>query len=109
MRLSDLHEAVLADIVGQGVKVDLNNSAQGYDENQSSPRAIARRSARNKARRKLEKEGLVSKGDGKHVNHRKPLSQGGSNSRKNMEVTSAEENWSEGRRVSAANQKRKKK
>lgn len=101
MRLSDLHDHNV-------VTID-ENSQQGYDRSQSSPQAIKRRSARNKARRQLEKEGKVKKGDGKHVNHKKPLSQGGSNSRKNMEVTSAKENWSEGRKVSAANQKRKKK
>lgn len=38
------------------------------------------------ARRKLEAEGKVSKGDGKDVDHRKPLRSGGSNNRGNLRV-----------------------
>lgn len=85
------------------------NSEQGYDRSQSSPEAIRRRSERNKARRKLEKAGKVKKGDGKHVHHKRPLSKGGTNSDKNLAVSGAQENWAEGRKVSAGNQRRKKK
>jgi hypothetical protein len=46
------------------------------------------------ARRKLEKEGKVSKGDGKDVDHRKPLRAGGSNSRSNLRVKSRSANRS---------------
>lgn len=88
---------------------DINeNSEQGYDKSQSSPEAKKRRAARNKARRQMEKAGKVKKGDGKHIDHKRPLSQGGSNNPRNWEVTSAEENWAEGRKVSAANQRKKK-
>lgn len=31
-------------------------------------------------------------GDGKHVDHKKPLSEGGSNSKSNLRVVSAKEN-----------------
>jgi len=41
-----------------------------YRKFQSSDTEIARRSARNKSRRRLEKEGRVHKGDGKDVDHK---------------------------------------
>lgn len=40
----------------------------------------------------MEKEGKVRKGDGKQVDHKKPLSQGGSNSRSNLRVVSDKTN-----------------
>ena len=42
----------------------------------------------------LEREGLVKKGDGKHVNHIKPLSKGGSNKRSNLSVRNGRRNSS---------------
>lgn len=41
-----------------------------YRDYQGTPEQIARRSARNKARRKMEKLGKVHKGDGKEVDHK---------------------------------------
>lgn len=41
-----------------------------YANYQGKPEQIARRSSRNKARRALEKAGVVHKGDGLDVNHR---------------------------------------
>lgn len=46
------------------------------------------RAKRNKARRQLEREGLVHKGDGKVVDHKKPLSKGGGTGRANLRVKS---------------------
>lgn len=40
------------------------------------------------------KEGKVRKGDGKDVDHKKPLAKGGSNSRSNLRVRSASANRS---------------
>ena len=40
----------------------------------------------NEARAKLEKAGLVKKGDGKDVDHKKPLRAGGSNAESNLRV-----------------------
>lgn len=40
-----------------------------YEKYHSSPRMIAERAKRNKARREMEKKGRVRKGDGKHVDH----------------------------------------
>lgn len=58
------------------------------------------RSERVTARRELAKEGLVSKGDGKDVDHIKPLSKGGSEKRSNLRAISAHDNRSKGNRKS---------
>lgn len=55
---------------------------------------IERDNERKRARRVMVKEGLVKANDGKDVNHRVPLSEGGSNNRKNLEVTTAKNNRS---------------
>lgn len=47
---------------------------------------------RKRIRRALEKDGKVHKGDGKDVDHKKPLSKGGSNSKSNVRVVSASAN-----------------
>ena len=73
-------------------KRDYTKSGEGaYD---SSAKRKKDRAARNKARRQLTKEGLVNKGDGKDVDHKKALSQGGSKSRSNLRVLSAKSNRS---------------
>lgn len=61
-----------------------------------SPERRKARAKRNKARRELMREGKVSKGDGKVVNHKKPLSKGGSTSRSNLEVQSKKASHREG-------------
>jgi len=67
---------------------------QKENEYKSKPDQIKKRVMRNKARRELMREGLVQKNDGKHVDHKKPLSKGGSNARSNLRVRSASENSS---------------
>jgi len=67
----------------------------------SKPEVKARRAARNRARYKLMKEGKVSKGDGKDVDHKKPLSKGGSTKRSNLKATTAKKNRSYPRTKSA--------
>lgn len=59
------------------------NYKQEYKKFHSSPKAIAERSSRNKARRQLAKKGLVKKGDNKDVHHanRRPLDNKPSNLR----------------------------
>lgn len=56
------------------------------------------RAERVTARRELAKEGVVSKGDGRDVDHIKPLSRGGSNSRSNLRAISASANRAKGNR-----------
>lgn len=52
------------------------------------------RAKRNNARRRMEREGKVSKGDGKDVDHREPLSKGGGNGKSNLRVVDANKNRS---------------
>ena len=73
-------------------KRDYSKSGEGkYDSSESRKKD---RASRNKARRALTREGLVRKGDGKDVNHKTPLSKGGSTKRSNLEVLSAKKNRS---------------
>lgn len=65
-----------------------------YEQYDGTPAVKKKRAARNKARRTMEKEGLVSKGDGKDVDHKRPLSKGGSDDRGNLRVKSANANRS---------------
>ena len=65
-----------------------------YEKYHGKPQQRKNRSKRVLARRKMEKEGRVSKGDGKDVGHKKPLSKGGSNSRGNLKVQSRKSNRS---------------
>ena len=58
----------------------------------AQPEQIAARVARNKARRQAMEKGLVQKGDGKEVDHKRPLSKGGSNDPSNLRVISASAN-----------------
>ena len=53
-----------------------------------------KRALRNKARRKLEGLGMVKKGDGKDVDHKKELSAGGGNSLSNLKAVPASKNRS---------------
>lgn len=61
-------------------------------ERQKSPEEVAKRVARNKARREAIREGVVKKGDGKEIDHKRMLDQGGSNARSNRQVVDASEN-----------------
>lgn len=60
----------------------------------SKPEVKKKRAEQNAARRELMKEGLVRKGDGKDVDHKVPLSKGGTNSRSNLRVSDAGSNRS---------------
>lgn len=60
----------------------------------SRPEVIKKRTEQNAARRELMKEGVVKKGDGKDVDHKKPISKGGTNSRSNLRAVPASENRS---------------
>ncbi len=70
------------------------NYEKEYKNYQGSKEQIKRRGMRNKARREMEKAGKVHKGDGKDVDHTKPLVKGGSNSTSNLRVRSRSANRS---------------
>lgn len=57
----------------------------------TNPKAKKKRAARNRARYKLEKEGRVSKGDWKQVDHKNWVSAW--NGSANLRVLSAKKNW----------------
>lgn len=61
-------------------------------ERQKSPAEVAKRVARNKARREALREGRVSKGDGKEIDHKEMLDIGGSKSTSNTRVVNASHN-----------------
>jgi 5-methylcytosine-specific restriction endonuclease McrA len=65
-----------------------------YDNYQGKPEQIKNRAKRNSARAKMMKAGRVAKGDGKDVDHKVPLSKGGSTSKSNLKVTSVHANRS---------------
>lgn len=70
-----------------------------YDKKyESSPKQRHNRVERDLARRELTKEGVARKGDKKDVDHIKPLSKGGGNSRSNLREISRSSNRAKGNR-----------
>lgn len=63
------------------------------DKYEAQPQQVKNRVARNAARRKLMREGKVSKGDGKDVAHKLAFDKGGSN-KQGVRVESAAKNRS---------------
>lgn len=61
-------------------------------EYQKRPGEVEKRVERNKARRHAIAEGRAKVGDGKDVDHKRMLDQGGSNDRSNQRVVSASKN-----------------
>jgi len=72
-------------------KRDYKKQRENYDGTDEQKK---KRAARNTARAKLMREGKVKKGDGKHVDHKNPLSKGGSNKRSNLRVVDGKKNMS---------------
>lgn len=75
---------------------------QEYATTNGTEEAKKKRAQNNKARRMLMREGLVHKGDGKDVDHKTPLSKGGTTARSNLRVKPASENRSYPRKSSGA-------
>lgn len=78
-----------------------SNTPRGREYNRirdAKPENIHKRVLRNKARRQAIREGLVSKGDGKDIDHIVPLSAGGSGAKSNTRVISRHRNrgWRKG-------------
>ncbi len=68
---------------------------RGYN---ATPEMVKKRTMNNQARAMLTKEGKVRKGDGKDVDHKKPLRHGGGNGRSNLRVMDKSRNraWRSG-------------
>lgn len=60
----------------------------------SRPEVVKKRTEQNAARAAMVKAGKAHKGDGKQVDHKTPLSKGGTNDPKNLRVVPASENTS---------------
>lgn len=75
------------------------NYRNEYDSYHADPSQKKNRALRNAARRELTADGRVKKGDGKEVDHKKMLKDGGSNAKSNLRVTSASKNraWRKGK------------
>jgi hypothetical protein len=71
------------------------NYRNEYDNYQGKPEQIKKRAERVKARRMMEKIGAVHKGDGKDVDHKKPLRSGGTTTKSNLRVRSKSVNRSD--------------
>ena len=83
------------------VKCPLKNGKRDYKceyrkYGGASKKGKSDRNKRNQARRRAKKDGRVSKGDGKEIDHIKPLSKGGSNSKSNQRVVSRSTNRKKG-------------
>ena len=72
------------------------NYKEEYKEYHGTSTQKKNRAARNTARSTMAKEGRVSKGDGKEVDHKKPLSKGGSTGKSNLRVVSKATNRKKG-------------
>lgn len=72
------------------------NYKEEYKNYQGTAKQKKNRAKRNAARRKLERQGKVHKGDGKDVDHKKTLKNGGSNGNGNLRVLSKSKNRSAG-------------
>jgi len=70
------------------------NYKQEYANYDGTEVVKKKRAQRNKARRMLEATGAVKKGDGKDVDHKKPLSKGGTTVISNLRATPAAANRS---------------
>jgi len=66
--------------------------AKEYRDFHGKPEEIKKRAQRVKARRMMEKTGAVHKGDGKDVDHKKPLRAGGTTTKSNLRVRSVKAN-----------------
>lgn len=78
------------------------NYKQEYENYDGTEAVKKKRAQRNKARRMLEATGAVHKGDGKDVDHKKPLSKGGTTVISNLRAKPAAANRSFKRTPSGA-------
>ena len=68
------------------------NYRREYDNYQGKPEQLKNRAKRNAARAEMMKAGRAKKGDGKDVDHKQPLSKGGSTGKSNLRVVSVHAN-----------------
>lgn len=66
--------------------------AKEYARYHGKPEKIKERAQRNAARKTMVKAGAAKKGDGKDVDHAKPIRSGGGNSRSNLRMSTVAKN-----------------
>lgn len=71
------------------------NYDKEYASYQGTEAQKKNRAQRNKARRMLIREGVAAKGDGKDVDHIKPMKNGGTSARSNLRMRSKSANRSD--------------
>ena len=76
----------------------VRNYRREYDTYHAKKKQKKNRAKRNAARSKMAKAGRVRKGDGREVDHKRPLSRGGGNGSSNLRVTSRRNNRRKGTR-----------
>jgi 5-methylcytosine-specific restriction endonuclease McrA len=79
----------------KGSKRDSSGDCRNYKKEgayEATPEQTHHRVERNQARRTLEQEHKVHKGDGREVDHKKSLEHHGSNARSNLQVLSRHDN-----------------
>ncbi len=79
MKLSQLKSIIIECLEERDYKAE-------YQNYHSRPEQKKNRARRNNARRRLERDGRVHKGDGKDVDHKNPIRSGGSNGDHNLRV-----------------------
>jgi 5-methylcytosine-specific restriction endonuclease McrA len=87
-----LAELLFADLVIEEYKRDYKMEYRNYH---GKPKQRKERAARTKAREQLIKKGRVKKGDGKDIDHKVPLRNGGSKGLNNLRVRDRSENRSD--------------
>jgi hypothetical protein len=83
---------LISDIIIEEAK---RNYKKEYRNYHGKPKQRAERAARTKAREQMIKKGKVKKGDGKDIDHKKPLRSGGSKGLNNLRVRDRSENRSD--------------
>ena len=79
---------------------DGRNYSEEYKNYHGTEEQKKKRAQRNAARREAIKDGRAKKGDGKDVDHKKPIREGGTNAKSNTRVVDAEKNkgWRKGKK-----------
>lgn len=68
------------------------NYKKEYETYHAKPEQKKKRNMRNTARNRAVASGVVAKGDGKDIDHKKPLRNGGTNAKSNLRVRSKSSN-----------------
>ena len=73
---------------------EMRHYKKEYENYDGTPKVKKKRAERNKARAMLMEAGVVKKGDGKDVDHKRPLSKGGTTVMSNLRAEPASKNRS---------------